>query len=194
MSRFRGEYITDRKALHNAVREEAGNRCVRCGHPQGDSMYVTDDVNRVIEDETGNKGSGGKRVIVREMEDVDWNGDVLKWRVFRLMLCTEHCTHGGDPKLRILTVHHLDGHKANNAWWNLLALCQVCHLQIQGKVIPEQPYLWPHSPWFVPYVCGFYAAYFGKEEITRAQADAEPEKYLRMGQPWLYAAGDGPDA
>ena len=27
-----------------------------------------------------------------------------------------------------LTVDHWDGDKANNAWWNLLPLCQWCHL------------------------------------------------------------------
>jgi hypothetical protein len=108
------------------------------------------------------------------------------WRVV-LSKCDDLCTHGGEPKIRILTVHHLDGHKANNAWWNLLALCQVCHLQIQGKVIPEQPYLWPHTPWFIPYACGFYAHYHAGLTITRQEADADPLKYLRMGQPWLYA-------
>lgn len=152
MSRFTGEYVADRKAVHNAVRAEAGNRCVRCGHPEGDGL--------------------GVRTFGR-------------W-AHRFMPCTEHCTHVGERKLRILTVHHLDGHKANNAWWNLLALCQVCHLQIQAKVIPEQPYLWQHTPWFVPYACGFYAHYYGGLAISRAEADATPEKWLAMGQPWLY--------
>jgi len=37
MLRFRGEYIKDRKALHNQVRAEAGERCIRCFHPGGDT-------------------------------------------------------------------------------------------------------------------------------------------------------------
>ena len=164
MSRFRGEYIADRKELHNAVRAEAGNRCVRCGHPGGDKL-----------------GTKGERIEV--IHGVEF--PVAKY-AHVLMPCTEHCSHTEDGKLRILTVHHLDGHKANNAWWNLLALCQVCHLQIQGKVIPEQPYLWPHTNWFKPYVCGFYAHYYGGEAITREQADATPDRWLAMGQPWLY--------
>lgn len=108
------------------------------------------------------------------------------WRVFIPQPCTEHCTHEKGEKLRILTVHHLTGKKDDNRWWNLLALCQVCHLQVQGKVIPEVPYLWPHTAWFIPYACGFYAAYYGGIDITRAQADAEPDRFLAMGQPWLY--------
>src|SRR5690554_4034581 len=62
-------------------------------------------------------------------------------------ICDTRCTHRRDGKQRILTVHHLDGDKSNNRWWNLLSLCQVCHLVIQGKVIPERPYLWEHSDW-----------------------------------------------
>ena len=33
----------------------------------------------------------------------------------------------------ILTVHHFDGDKRNCEWWNLLALCQRCHLKVQAK-------------------------------------------------------------
>lgn len=199
--RFRGDYIADRKTLHNAVREEAGNRCVRCGHPQGDRMWHTKDVNKVIELEAIQSGTkvyekfGGK---TWQPSTTDSKSGVIRcaagpWLVTLLQPCTEHCTHAGPEKLRILTVHHLDGHKANNAWWNLLALCQVCHLQVQGKVIPERPFLLPHTAWFVPYVCGFYAHYYGHETITREQADADPHRYLTLGQPWLYVvAGPAP--
>jgi hypothetical protein len=40
MSRFTGEYVKNRKELHNAVRAEAGDRCVRCFHPGGDTPSV----------------------------------------------------------------------------------------------------------------------------------------------------------
>lgn len=98
--------------------------------------------------------------------------------------CDGRCTHPRDGKLRILTVHHLDGDKSNSAWWNLLALCQSCHLTIQARVIPERPWLWEHSPWFLPYVCGFYARYYGGQGISREQAEAEPARWLALGQPW----------
>jgi hypothetical protein len=180
-TRFKGEYVPDRKALHDAVRAEAGNRCIRCGHPKGDRQVMTTDAERVAKLEKTHAG-----VVVRR-HWFDANGE-FGWRVVIPARCDDICTHGRpDGTLRILTVHHLDGHKANNAWWNLLALCQVCHLQVQGKVIPEQPYLWPHTPWFIPYVCGFYAHYYGKQDITRAQAIADPERWLRLGQPWLFA-------
>ena len=103
------------------------------------------------------------------------------WRCVR-------CQHPHDyASWHVLTVHHLDGDKGNNAWWNVLPLCQRCHLSIQGRVAPERPWLFAHTPWFVPYVCGFYAHYYGGLQITRAEADADPDRWLRLGQPWLYA-------
>lgn len=56
-----------------------------------------------------------------------------------------------------LTVHHLDGNKANCAWYNLAALCQRCHLQVQAKVHMNQTWAFEHSEWFKPYVAGYYA-------------------------------------
>ena len=95
-----GEYIPpkERKALHNQVRADAGEKCIRCQHP--------DDV------ETGH----------------------------------------------VLTVHHFDGNKSNNSWWNLMALCQRCHLKVQTRVNPDIPYFLEHSEWAKPYVAGSYAA------------------------------------
>lgn len=141
MSRFRGQYAEDQRAIHDRVREEAGNRCIRCFHPKGD-------------------------------------------RLSRRVACDDRCTHPRDGKLRILTVHHLNGDKSDNRWWNLLALCQSCHLVIQAKVIPERPWLFEHTSWFIPYVCGFYAWYYGQLEITRVEAEADPERWLNLGQPW----------
>ena len=71
---------------------------------------------------------------------------------------------------KILTTHHFDGNKSNDAWWNLLPLCQVCHLQIQAKVDPEQSYLLEHSEWIKPYVAGFYAHKYENREITQSEA------------------------
>ena len=99
--------------------------------------------------------------------------------------CDAKCQHPRNEKQRMLTVHHLDGDKTNCRWWNLLALCQVCHLSVQARVIPERPYLFQHSLWFVPYVAGFYAWYYGRLEITREEAERNPSLYIAMGQPWL---------
>lgn len=147
MSRFTGEYVPNRKEVHNAVRAAAGNRCIRCGHPEGDKFETR-------------------------------------------VRCDDECVHPNDGKMRVLTVHHLNGDKSDNRWWNTLALCQSCHLTIQGRVIPERPWLFSHTKWFVPYVCGFYASYYGGTAITREQADADPDRWLAMGQPWLYEHTD----
>ena len=73
------------------------------------------------------------------------------------------CIRCGTPHQKgyILTVHHLDMNPANNAWWNLAALCQACHLHIQAKVRLDQPYMFEHSDWFRPYVAGYYASIHG---------------------------------
>jgi hypothetical protein len=86
---------------------------------------------------------------------------------------------------RILTVHHLDGDKANCRWWNLVALCQRCHLTIQGKVKMDQAYLYPHSEWFRPYVAGYYAFCVLGEDLTRAEVRVRMYELLTAGQPWL---------
>src|SRR3990167_7469256 len=73
------------------------------------------------------------------------------------------CGHPHDSQSGyVLTVHHFDGDKTNNAWWNLAALCQRCHLTIQAKVKIEQIYMLPHSNWFKPYVAGYYAFLMGR--------------------------------
>lgn len=151
-----GEYPADWKEIAARVKAEAGNRCIRCGHPDGDRIRRVD----------GNRGITGQKTLVP---------------------CDALCRHPRDGKLRQLTVHHLDGGKSNCRWWNLLALCQLCHLTIQGKVIPERPFLWEHSDWFKPYAAGFYAWWFRREEITRQTADEFVDHYLAIGQPWLYS-------
>jgi hypothetical protein len=83
---------------------------------------------------------------------------------------------------KILTVHHFDGNKANDAWWNLLPLCQVCHLQIQAKVDPEIPYFLEHSDWMKPYVAGFYAWKYEGKMIERDEAERRMDELLKHEQ------------
>lgn len=78
----------------------------------------------------------------------------------------------------VLTVHHFDGNKSNCAWWNLLALCQRCHLQIQGRVNPHTPWFLEHSAWAKVYVAGFYALKYEGRVITREEATARLEELL----------------
>ena len=122
------DYPPDWSAISRRVRDEAGDRCVRCGHP--------------------NSVSAG----------------------------------------RVLTVHHLDGDKSNCRWWNLAALCQRCHLQVQAKVRMDQTYLYPHTEWFKPYVAGYYAFTVLGEDLTREEVMARLDELLAVGQPWLQEA------
>ena len=116
-----GEYVPakERKVLHNSVRAEAENKCIRCGHP--------------------------------------------------------HDVSSG----HVLTVHHFTGNKSENAWWNLMALCQRCHLTIQGRVNPFAPYFLEHSDWAKPYVAGFYAWKYEHVYLTREQVNERIDDLLK---------------
>ena len=79
--------------------------------------------------------------------------------------CCVRCWHDNEFSTGyVLTVHHLDLNKSNCAWWNLAALCQRCHLKIQGKVHMGQGWMFEHSDWFKPYVAGYYAHLAGLPE------------------------------
>jgi hypothetical protein len=153
------------EGLKRRVRELVSNRCVRCHHPY----------------ECGAHGSG------------EWTP------------CDDLCRHGGPVKFwtvktgwgeydgpdetiaqevlarwRILTVHHLDGDKRNCRWWNLAALCQRCHLTIQGRVHLHRVWPWEHSEWFKPYAAGWYAfAYLG-EDLSREEVEARMDELLAL--------------
>lgn len=105
----------------------------------------------------------------------DWK-DIAKGIKDRAGWCCVRCQHPHDVEARrVLTVHHLDGDKANCEWWNLVALCQVCHLVIQAKVNMGQMVLFPalHSEWFKPYLAGRMQALAGNttiEDRVRGQA------------------------
>jgi hypothetical protein len=142
------------RTINAVVCNEAGHRCVRCGHPY-------------------RKGRHGKG---------EWSP------------CDDLCTHGGPirsavPELvaagveaqwRILTVHHLNGAKADCRWWNLAALCQRCHLTIQGRVKLAQVYVFEHSTWFRPYAAGYYAWSYLGEELTREETVARLDELLAL--------------
>ena len=84
-----------------------------------------------------------------DVGEYPWNWDRIAHRVKRFWgwRC-ERCGHPNAPAVgRTLTVHHLDGDKSNCRPWNLAALCQVCHLQIQAKVAWYQYYPFEHTPW-----------------------------------------------
>lgn len=100
----------------------------------------------------------------------------VEWKCIR-------CDHPHDVKSRhVLTVHHLDGDKANCHWWNLLALCQRCHLSIQGRVNPHQPWMFEHTEWFKIYAAGFYAKKYLSESLTRSETVERLDQLLALEQ------------
>ena len=107
------------------------------------------------------------------------------------LACDDLCEHEPDGRRRVLTVHHLDGDKANGAWWNVPALCQVCHLEVQAKVRMAQTYMGEHSEWFKPYVAGYYAATILGEDLTRTEVADRLDELLAAGQPWNAEGAEG---
>lgn len=72
----------------------------------------------------------------------------------------------------VLTVHHLDGNKSNCANWNLAALCQRCHLKIQGRVKMDQMFfeeILDVADWFKPHLEGY------KQSRIPVDQTAEPQ-------------------
>lgn len=162
------DYPADWKEIADGVKEQAGWRCVRCGHPHEspkERIPCDDDcdLSRHIE-------VAGLKVVC----DCPPNPiDVNNFRHPMTRLWT-------NQRQRVLTVHHLDGDKANIVWWNLVALCQVCHLQIQGHVIMSQRYYLEHSKWFKVYVAGYYAWKYLQENISREEAEERMDELLEI--------------
>ena len=167
--RFRGAYVTEWAKISYQVKKDASWRCVRCGHPnEGSGPH-----NRIPCDEHCD--------LDRHPESVDFPevaGQILAY--FALVGSPAFTAAGSPPawpqqRQRVLTVHHFDGNKENNLWWNLMALCQVCHLVIQGKVVPEQPWMFEHSNWIKPYIAGYYAREFLELHVPRIFFERRPE-------------------
>jgi len=163
------------------VRLEAGHRCLRCLHP-----YIPKgDAKMLGVEPSGGRWSrcdlqcrhygGGYDVRFRMPDDEKWDGGVDG--------VASHFVEDGfitEGEWRILTVHHADGDKSNLAWWNLLALCQRCHLTIQSKVVMERVYPSEHSDWFKPFVAGYYAWVYLHEDLTREQTEARLDELLAL--------------
>lgn len=156
------------------VRAIAGQRCIRCHHPYKSGEYFRGEWTRCDEkcahgmparceahpfESLGARTTTGKLIAEAKAQGVD--------RVI-------------EAQWRILTVHHLDRNKANCRWWNLVALCQRCHLQIQGKVRMERVWPWEHSEWFQPYVAGYYAHVYLAEDLDRATTLARLDELLLL--------------
>lgn len=166
MPRFTNDYAKDGKSLRAKSREEAGYRCARCGHP------CETGVKRMGRGEWSDcdaQCAHGPPVRLQAEGDLSWV--TVKKATSLIMPIADFILAGGkvQAQWRILTVHHFDGDKANDAWWNHLSLCQRCHLSVQTRVNPEIPWMFEHSEWLKPYVAGFYAHKYEGKNLTRGE-------------------------
>lgn len=96
------------------------------------------------------------------------------WRCIR-------CDHPHDPPNGYtLTVHHLNGDKGDNVWFNRAALCQRCHLSIQSRVVMDRMWMLEHSDWFKPYAAGHYARKYLGEVLSREEVEARLGELLAL--------------
>lgn len=172
--------------IPDLVRQQAGHRCVRCGHPfvvgqtpghwsPCDALCSHGGPVRFREAGRGDDGPWKEvdpRGITAAQMRIDEGplGETVRFDV--------------EAAWRILTVHHLNGVKHDCRWWNLVALCQRCHLTIQAKVVMTREYHREHSEWFKPYVAGFYASEYLGEELTR---DVAVERLVEILAPFATA-------
>jgi len=69
----------------------------------------------------------------RTLYPPDWEAIATRIKAAADWRC-EQCGHVHEPETGYtLTVHHIDGEPGNNADWNLVALCQRCHLGLHGR-------------------------------------------------------------
>lgn len=143
--------------IKNFIREQAGFRCERCQHPYPPSITDTCPRGEWTPCDEQCTHDGPVRVVVPGMLQAWTDGDD---RLAYPLDGKQALANGHEvyAQWRILTTHHLNGIKHDCRWWNLAALCQRCHLTIQGKVYLDRPWNKPHSEWFKPHAAGYYAS------------------------------------
>lgn len=178
--RFTNDYADDGKAIRLRARTESGHRCVRCQHPFESGKHGKSEWSP-CDEQCKHRGPFAwmhrKTGVLRHATDSFL--DCANFTARTLFKSYHTQAERLVAQWRILTVHHLDGDKANDAWWNLLPLCQRCHLVIQGKVDPRIPWFLEHSEWFKPFVSGFYAKKYEGRDITREEAEKRRHELLK---------------
>lgn len=164
--------------IKDLVRENAGNRCVRCQHPyvKGNSLNSPRGEWSPCDDRCVHGGDVRHWFAPPGMELQPLSAFVSPLPAGELVKKHERV----EAQWRILTVHHLNGIKADCRWWNLVSLCQRCHLTIQGKVYMERPWLKEHSDWFKPYVAGFYAWQYKGWELSPSEVEDRLDELLDL--------------
>jgi hypothetical protein len=166
------------KTVKQLVRAQAGHRCIRCSHPYPLGIRESCPKGEWTPcDEQCVHFTPIRIAVNKRPWTVREQGEIGP-QDYRLDRGVEV-----EARWRILTVHHLRlGHDAKRdlRWWNLCALCQRCHLQIQGKVQMERIWPWPHSDWFKPYAAGWYAHAYLAEDLTRTEVEARMDELLAL--------------
>lgn len=172
-------------AVKDQVRMNAGNRCIRCHHPytKGDGEWSPCD------SECLHMGLVRLREIYRAGEqpwsvhDLSMHGQTASEARMDEGPERQMQRYEVEAHWRILTVHHLlvgQEHKRNLLWWNLVSLCQRCHLNVQRRVDLTRPWPAPHSVWFQPYAAGWYAWRYLGERLSREQTMERLEELLAL--------------
>lgn len=172
---IQNEYPPDWPEINARACAEAGHRCIRCGHPYRKGTHGNGEWSPCDDKCTH---AGPLAWMFPDAPTIPISDQSVPVTTARRL--GGQTAHRLFARWRILTVHHLTGDKANCEWWNLLPLCQRCHLTVQGNVNPQIPYFLEHSEWFRPYVAGFYAHKYEGRNITREEATSRLGELLAM--------------
>ena len=104
----------------------------------------------------------------------------------------ECCQHPHEPATNhTLTAAHLDGNPGNNASYNLAALCQRCHLHLEGYnpfagvTEDNYDYVLTHCErWFIPHLKGYIRNQTWGHHLGETK-DVSPESGPSQAQWWL---------
>ena len=163
--------------VKHLVRAEAGHRCIRCLHPYGrpaKGEWTPCDERCTHRGPYRYRHGPQDEWYDQPEGDEPWVGEASLGSMVGVEI---------EARWRILTVHHLQhGHDAKRdlRWWNLAALCQRCHLTIQGRVQMERVWPWPHTDWFRPYAAGWYAWSYLGEDLERHEVMARMDELLAL--------------
>lgn len=187
---IQGEYPSDWPQISDRVCAEVGHRCIRCGHPYEQGKNGKGEWT-ACDDKCTHAGPllGVKVEWLGTPEKINEAADLLAEMPGNPLENTPtvaallKARPPGETKIivarwRVLTVHHLDGNKANCEWWNLLPLCQRCHLTVQTRLNPQLPYFLEHSEWFKLYAAGFYSHKYEGKNISREEAARRMDELL----------------
>lgn len=174
-----GSYPADHSlaypAIKDLIREQAGHRCLRCGHPYRKGEHGSGEWSPCDE-----RCRHWSKTRAWNFEFEEWiEGTLDEFTAGQLAAAGRRI----EAQWRILTVHHLDEDKTNR-WWNLAALCQRCHLRMQRAVVVSRSWHYEHSDWFKPYAAGFYAFRYLGKDLTHEETMARLDELLALEHRW----------